>query len=58
MKSYFPITLHIHSVWERQASMEGHFYNAKKLGIHHMYITDHDTCMGPRANKVDYFDFS
>lgn len=58
MKAYYPITLHMHSVWERQASMEGHFYNARKLGIHHMYITDHDNRMGPRANHVDHFDFT
>ena len=58
MKKYYPITLHLHSVWERQASMAGHFYNAKKLGIHHMYITDHDTRMGPRANQIDHFDFT
>ena len=58
MKAYYPMTLHVHSIWERQASMEGHFYNAQKLGIHHMYITDHDNRMGPRANHVDHFDFT
>ena len=55
---YYPITLHIHSVWERRASMEGHFYNAQKLGIHHMYLTDHDNRMGRRFNHIDHFDFS
>lgn len=55
---YYPITLHIHSVWERRASMEGHFYNAQKLGIHHMYLTDHDNRMGRRHNHIDHFDFS
>jgi len=58
MRKYYPITLHLHSVWERQASMAGHFHNAQKLGIHHMYITDHDTRMGPRGNQIDHFDFS
>ena len=58
MKTYYPITLHLHSVWERQASMAGHFHNAQKLGVHHMYITDHDTRMGPRANQIDHFDFT
>ena len=58
MKAYYPMTLHVHSIWERQASMEGHFYNAQKLGIQHMYITDHDNRMGPRANHVDHFDFT
>ena len=54
---YWPVHLHMHSVWERQASMEGHFYNAQKLGIEHMYITDHDSRMGPKKDHVSYFDF-
>ncbi len=58
MKSYYPVPLHMHSVWERNASMEGHFYNAQKLGIRHMYITDHDVRMGPRKNHIDRFDFT
>ena len=58
MSTYYPIPLHIHSIWERNASMEGHFYNAQKLGIHHMYITDHDVRMGPRHNHVSSFDFT
>ncbi len=58
MKKYYPIPLHMHSVWERNASMEGHFYNAKKLGIRHMYITDHDVRMGRRHNHISSFDFS
>ena len=55
---YYPLPLHIHSVWERNASMEGHFYNAQKLGIRNMYITDHDNRMGRRFNHIDRFDFS
>lgn len=55
---YWPIHLHMHSAWESQASMEGHFYNAQRLGMQHMYITDHDSRMGPRENQVSYFDFS
>ncbi len=58
MKTYYPIPMHIHSVWERNASMEGHFYNAQKLGIRHMYITDHDVRMGRKAEHVEKFDFT
>lgn len=57
MKKYYPVPLHMHSVWERHASMEGHFYNAQKLGIHYMYITDHDIRMGRKQNHIDSFDF-
>lgn len=38
--------------------MEGHFYNAQKLGIHHMYITDHDVRMGRQSAHVEKFDFT
>lgn len=38
--------------------MEGHFFNAQKLGIRHMYLTDHDVRMGRRSNHIDSFDFS
>ncbi|MBE7025769.1 MAG: hypothetical protein E7408_06930 [Ruminococcaceae bacterium] len=58
MNTYYPVPLHMHSVWERNASMEGHFYNAQKLGIRHMYLTDHDVRMGRRANHIDSFDFT
>ncbi len=58
MAIYHPVPLHMHSIWERNASMEGHFYNAQKLGIHHMYLTDHDIRMGPRKNQIRTFDFS
>ncbi len=58
MNTYYPVPLHMHSVWERNASMEGHFHNARKLGIQHMYLTDHDIRMGRRSNHIDSFDFS
>ncbi len=58
VSKYYPVPLHMHSIWERNASMEGHFYNAQKLGIQHMYITDHDVRMGPRKNHIKCFDFS
>ncbi|MBE7026653.1 MAG: hypothetical protein E7410_03720 [Ruminococcaceae bacterium] len=58
MSNYYPVPMHMHSIFESSASMEGHFYNAQKLGIKHMYITDHDTKMCNRKYQVDNFDFS
>ncbi len=38
--------------------MEGHIYNAAKLGMHYIRFTDHDTRTGRKTNPVDSFDFS
>ena len=55
---YHAVPMHMHSVWESEASMEGHFYNAEKLGIKHMYITDHDSRMAEMASHIGSFDFT
>ncbi len=55
---YYPVPMHMHSCWESEASMEGHFYHAEKLGIRHMYISDHDSRMGRKKLHIDSFDFS
>ena len=55
---YYPVPMHMHSCWESEASMAGHFYHANKLGIKHMYFTDHDSRMGRKKFHIDTFDFS
>lgn len=55
---YYAVPMHMHSVWESEASMEGHFYHANKLGIKHMYISDHDSRMGRTEHHIDSFDFT
>ena len=55
---YYPVPMHMHSCWESEASMAGHFYHANKLGIKHMYFTDHDSLMGRKKFHIDTFDFS
>ena len=47
---YWPVHLHMHSVWERQASMEGHFYNAQKLGAD-VYLYGH----GPTGDTHSFY---
>ena len=39
---YYPQHMHIHSIYEPGASMEGHMYFAKLLGMHHIWFTEHD----------------
>ncbi len=58
MGKYYGIPMHMHSCWERNASMEGHMFQLQKLGLNHMYLTDHDVRMGRRRHHIDHFDFS
>jgi len=55
--AYHAIPMHIHSIHEREASMEGQMYNAHRLGIHYMWFTDHDTRMGPKKYEACGYDF-
>jgi len=52
------VPLHMHSTFEGLASMRGHIYNAKKLGMEYIYITDHDFLMGENINSIEDFRFS
>lgn len=58
MGKYYGVPMHMHSCWERNASMEGHMYQLNKLGIEYTYFTDHDVRMGRRKFPVEKFDFS
>ena len=39
---YYPQHMHIHSIYEPGASMEGHMYFAKLQGMKHIWFTEHD----------------
>lgn len=58
MSGYYGMPMHMHSCWERNASMEGHMYQLKQLGLKYTYITDHDVRMGRRRYHPQSFDFS
>ena len=55
---YYPMHMHLHSVHQTPASMEGHIYNAHALGMEYIYITDHDSHTGLEKKSVMGFDFS
>jgi hypothetical protein len=55
---YFAAHLHIHSCFESGASMKGHMFQAKKLGLDGIWFTDHDYRMGKKEYSVNGFDFS
>ena len=56
--TYHAQHMHVHSCYEPGASMEGHIFNAQKLGMRYIWFTDHDIRMGRLRNELDSFDFS
>ena len=54
---YYCAHLHMHSCFEGIASMEGHMYQAKQLGIDVIWFTDHDSRIGKKKDEVVHFDF-
>ena len=58
MSGYYGMPMHIHSCWERNASMEGHMVQLRQLGLEYMFITDHDVRTGRRRYHPQEFDFS
>ena len=54
---FYPQHMHIHSIFEPSASMEGHIRHARDLGMKHIWFTDHDIRMGRKSWELDGFDF-
>lgn len=55
--SFYPQHMHIHSIYEPFASMEGHIRHARDLGMKYIWFTDHDIRMGRKSWEFDGFDF-
>ena len=55
---YYPMHMHLHTVHQPGASMEGHIFNAHTLGMKYIRFTDHDTRTGSSEKTVNTFDFS
>ena len=49
--------MHLHSIFEPSASMEGHIRHARDLGMKYIWFTDHDIRMGRKGWELDGFDF-
>ena len=56
-EKYYSAHLHMHSCHEGVASMKGHMYMARQLGVDIIWFTDHDTRMGLLRTYVDGFSF-
>lgn len=54
---YEGMPMHLHTCHQPGGSMEGHIYNAKKLGMRYIRFTDHDTRTGKKKSAVESFDF-
>ena len=55
---YEPMHMHLHTCHQPGGSMEGHIYNASKLGMRYIRFTDHDTRTGRKQNPIERFDFT
>ena len=55
--TYYPMHMHLHAACDYGASMAMHMYNARKLGMHYLWFTDHDTRTGRKQNAVTGFQF-
>ncbi|HIE18284.1 TPA: hypothetical protein EYP75_01015, partial [Candidatus Bathyarchaeota archaeon] len=53
---YYSAKLHLHSCFESKASMRGHCFRAKRLGVDIIWITDHDRRICWRRNKAFWED--
>lgn len=53
-KRYYPQHMHIHSIYEPGASMEGHIYFAEMQGIKHMWFTEHDILWDKKPYKLSF----
>lgn len=53
---YHPMHMHLHTCFQGGASMESQIYNANKLGMQYIRLTDHDSTLGRAHTPV--MDFS
>ena len=49
---YYPMHMHLHTCFQGGASMESQIYNAKKMGMEYIHLTDHDTTLGREKSTV------
>lgn len=54
---FYPIHMHLHCSHEPTASIGSHMSNALKLGIRHIWTTEHDTRMGKKKADIPVFVF-
>ena len=56
MMTYYPIHTHLHCAHEATASIGSHMSYAKKLGINHIWTTEHDTRISkPKGEYLHFF---
>ena len=52
---YLPIHMHLHASHEPLSSIGGHMARAASLGIHHLWLTEHDVRMGTKKEAIEEF---
>ena len=54
---YYSQHMHMHSIYEPGASMEGHIFHARNAGQKYIWFTEHDVFWGNRVHEKNSFDF-
>ena len=54
---YYPMHMHLHASHEPSASIGSHMSHAAKLGIFHLWHTEHDTRMGQKG-RIQAYSFA
>ncbi len=54
---YYPMHMHLHASHEPTASIGSHMAHSAALGIHHLWITEHDVRMGRKKRGLPEFYF-
>lgn len=54
---FYPMHLHLHCSHEPTSSIGSHMSYASKLGIRHIWTTEHDTRMGQKSRPIHVFSF-
>lgn len=56
MKLY-PMPMHLHAACEPSASIGAHMHWARRLGIRHLFLTEHDSRIGVKRRPLTHFFF-
>ncbi len=54
---FYPMPMHLHSACEPSASMGAHMHWARRLGIRHLWLTEHDSRIGIKRRPLTHFYF-
>lgn len=54
---FYPMPMHLHAACEPSASMGAHMHWCRRLGIRHLFLTEHDSRIGTKRRPLRDFYF-